>query len=87
MRKTLNTSKSTFKDVIESGLMYVDKTEEIYNLVHSVDGQFFLSRPRRFGKSMTLSTLKSIFEGDNELVPVGVNFDSKTGQIDDWITG
>ncbi len=67
MRKELNTSKSIFKDVIESNLMYVDKTKEIYDLVSKTDGQFFLSRPRRFGKSMTLSTLKSIFQGDKEL--------------------
>ena len=45
IRKELNTSKSTFKDVIEQNLMYVDKTEEIYDLVNKTDGQFFLSRP------------------------------------------
>ena len=67
MRRELNTSKSTFKDIIKHNLMYVDKTKEIYDLVHKTDGQFFLSRPRRFGKSITLSTLKSIFEGDKEL--------------------
>ena len=47
--------------------MYVDKTKEIYNLISKQDGQFFLSRPRRFGKSLTLSTLKSFFLGEKEL--------------------
>jgi len=75
MRKELNTGTAIFKDIILNNGMYVDKTPEIYNLINTSKGQFFLSRPRRFGKSMTLSTLKSIFEGDNELVPVGVNFD------------
>lgn len=47
--------------------MYVDKTKEYYNLLCEHNGQFFLARPRRFGKSLTLSALKSIFSGDKEL--------------------
>jgi len=47
--------------------MYVDKTEEIFQLVTKPKGQFFLSRPRRFGKSLTLSTLESVFLGEKEL--------------------
>ncbi len=67
MRKELNTGTAVFKGIIQNNCMYVDKTKEIYDLINSSKGQFFLSRPRRFGKSLTLSTLKSIFEGDKEL--------------------
>ncbi len=66
MRKELNTIKSTYEKVVASNIMYVDKTDYLYKLVSVTDGQFFLSRPRRFGKSMTLSTLKAIFEGKKE---------------------
>ena len=56
----------TFSEIIESGLLYIDKTEYIYRMVH--DGKyFFLSRPRRFGKSLLTSTLKSYFEGKKKL--------------------
>ncbi len=67
MRKELQTSDSTFKDIIKAGGMYVDKTKHLYKFVSRFNGQYFLSRPRRFGKSMLLSTLKSIFSGDKEL--------------------
>ena len=60
-RKQLNTSKYNFKGIINGNCMYVDKTKEIYSLISKQDGQFFLSRPRRFGKSLTLSTLKLDF--------------------------
>ena len=66
-RKELNTSTYNFKGIIESNCMYVDKTEYIYKMVSKYNGQFFLSRPRRFGKSITLSTLESYFKGDKEL--------------------
>ena len=47
---------------------YVDKTDMLWRLVSdSEDGQFFISRPRRFGKSLMLDTLKCIFEGRREL--------------------
>ena len=52
----------TFSDIIEGGYAYVDKTEVIYNLIQA--GKFFfLSRPRRFGKSLMLSTMEAYFEG------------------------
>ncbi len=82
MRKELNTGTAIFKDIILNNGMYVDKTKEIYDLINTSKGQFFLSRPRRFGKSMTLSTLKSVFEGDKELFKglyiYGKPFDWKT---------
>ncbi|MBF0406549.1 MAG: ATP-binding protein [Candidatus Riflebacteria bacterium] len=67
MRKKLSTSIYTFKTIIEGNAMYVDKTKEIYKLISTLDGQFFLARPRRFGKSLTLSTLESFFLGEKEL--------------------
>ncbi|MDR1164887.1 MAG: ATP-binding protein [Deltaproteobacteria bacterium] len=53
---------SSFQDIIEKNLLYVDKTRHIHNLV--TEGKnYFLSRPRRFGKSLLLSSLKSLFSG------------------------
>lgn len=56
----------TFPKLIESGYSYIDKTEYIYKIVKS-EGYFFLSRPRRFGKSLLLSTIHAYFEGRREL--------------------
>lgn len=67
MKKRLSTTISTFRTLIREQCMYVDKTREIYTLVSQPHGQFFLSRPRRFGKSLTLSTLDAIFQGDRAL--------------------
>ena len=57
----------TFENIIEEGYLYIDKTEYVYNLAHGAPKSFFLSRPRRFGKSLLTSTLKSYFEGKKEL--------------------
>jgi hypothetical protein len=51
----------------EDGFIYVDKTERIYELITASAGPVFLSRPRRFGKSLLCSTLAAIFEGRREL--------------------
>ena len=67
MRKELNISKYNFAQIIKNNIMYVDKTEFVYELISITAGQIFLSRPRRFGKSMLLSTLKSYFEGNKEV--------------------
>ncbi len=56
----------TFSKIRENDFVYVDKTEYIFNLV-SKDGYYFLSRPRRFGKSLLLSTLRAFFEGRRDL--------------------
>lgn len=53
--------------LIEGGFLYIDKTKEIYDLISNGSNIYFLSRPRRFGKSLLLSTIKSIFEGKREL--------------------
>ena len=65
--KKISTSISTFKNLIEAGYLYVDKTKYIYDMVKEPFGQFFFSRPRRFGKSLTVSTLEAVFSGDKEL--------------------
>ena len=55
-----------FEKLRELQYVYVDKTEYVYRLT-SEESMFFLSRPRRFGKSLFLSTLKAYFEGKREL--------------------
>jgi hypothetical protein len=57
----------TFSEIINHNLLYVDKTEYIYRMTHSGGYSFFLNRPRRFGKSLLISTFKSYFEGKKEL--------------------
>ena len=56
----------TFAEIRENNYLYVDKTEYIHELV-SRGKYYFLSRPRRFGKSLTVSTLQALFEGKREL--------------------
>lgn len=56
----------TFSEIRKRDMLYIDKTEYVYRMASS--GKFFfLSRPRRFGKSLLVSTLKSYFEGKKEL--------------------
>ena len=55
-----------FEKIRKDGYLYVDKTKYIYELVHA-GSQYFLSRPRRFGKSLFLSTLRAYWEGKKEL--------------------
>ena len=57
----------TFSDIIEENYMYVDKTDLVYELAHGDSRYVFLSRPRRFGKSLLASTLHSYFTGRKEL--------------------
>ena len=56
----------SFKDLREKRFLYVDKTEYLFQLVNS-GKVYFLSRPRRFGKSLFLSTLAAYFLGQKEL--------------------
>jgi Predicted AAA-ATPase/PD-(D/E)XK nuclease superfamily len=60
--KLLPLGTQTFTKLRDLNCVYVDKTEHIHTLL-TTGQQFFLSRPRRFGKSMTLSTIRSIYEG------------------------
>jgi hypothetical protein len=65
-KQYLPLSKSTFSKYVEDNCIYVDKTRYIHPLVQA-GGAYFLSRPRRFGKSLTVSVLKEIFQGNREL--------------------
>lgn len=56
----------SFEKLRDEHCLYVDKTRYLYNLVHT-SSQVFLSRPRRFGKSLFLSTLKAYWEGRKDL--------------------
>ena len=56
----------SFSEIREGGYAYVDKTALVYQLTHS-GKYFFLSRPRRFGKSLILSTIEAYFQGRKEL--------------------
>ena len=56
----------SFDKIIEDGYVYVDKTGLVYRLVKG-GTIYFLSRPRRFGKSLLVSTLKCYFQGRKEL--------------------
>jgi hypothetical protein len=67
MKKLLPIGISDFKKLREGGYVYVDKTEYIYRLIKEGGGYYFLSRPRRFGKSLLLSTIRYLFEGQKEL--------------------
>lgn len=57
----------TFSEIREEDFLYVDKTEYIYRMTHTSGKYFFLARPRRFGKSLLVSTMQSYFEGEKEL--------------------
>ena len=64
----ITTDIFSFENLRGGGYVYVDKTDLLWRLAADKEGrQFFISRPRRFGKSLMLSTLKCIFEGKREL--------------------
>lgn len=65
--KQITTSNSSFEQLRRGNVVYVDKTQYVWNLVRSEENSFFLSRPRRFGKSLFLSTLKAFFLKKREL--------------------
>jgi hypothetical protein len=67
MKRRLPLGIQDFTKLRELGFVYVDKTERIYDLITESAGPVFLSRPRRFGKSLLCSTLAAIFEGRREL--------------------
>lgn len=68
--KKLPIGEQTFSEIIKAvrpETLYVDKTQYLYNLVRQGRQRYFFSRPRRFGKSLTCSTLDAIFSGKKEL--------------------
>lgn len=74
-------SESSFREIRRGGYKYVDKTMYIHKLV-TTGKFFFLSRPRRFGKSMLISTMHSYFRGDRELFR-GLAIDSL--EPEEWV--
>ena len=64
--KKLPVGLQDFRKLRTQGYLYVDKTRYLYELAKEMT-PFFLSRPRRFGKSLTVSTLKYLFQGEKAL--------------------
>ena len=66
--KPIVTDTHDFPTLVGEGYVYVDKTALLRRMISGVDGRFFfMSRPRRFGKSLMISTLEQIFRGDRKL--------------------
>ena len=57
----------TFERIRKEDKLYIDKTKYIYRMAHTSGTYFFLGRPRRFGKSLLVTTMQSYFEGKKEL--------------------
>ena len=64
--KRLPVGIQTFEKIRENDMLYIDKTEYIWNMIH-LSNYIFLSRPRRFGKSLLVSTLQAYYEGRKDL--------------------
>lgn len=67
MAQPIQATSYTFSKIIEGGFLYVDKTRYLYELVQRPLGTYFIARPRRFGKSLLISTIEEIFRGNQEL--------------------
>ena len=65
--QNLPIGRQYFANILSDNAVYVDKTEYIFNLCTPSNGAYFLSRPRRFGKSLTLDTINEIFNGNKAL--------------------
>ena len=66
MMKKLPLGIQNIREILEDGYVYVDKTKYVYELINGMKC-YFLSRPRRFGKSLLLDTIAEVFSGDKEL--------------------
>lgn len=64
--KKLPIGIQTFEEIRKEGYLYVDKTNMVHQLINN-GKYYFLSRPRRFGKSLLVSTMQALFEGGEEL--------------------
>ena len=64
--KNLPLGIQEFKELRSNDYLYVDKTEKIHKLI-TTGKYYFLTRPRRFGKSLLLSTIKEIYKGNKSL--------------------
>jgi len=66
--KRLPIAKTELKEIVEGNFLYVDKTEFVKHLLDDGHKYYFLSRPRRFGKSLLLDTIRAAFAGEKELI-------------------
>lgn len=66
-RRKLPAGIQSFKEIREKGYVYVDKTDLVWNMVNNGFKYSYLSRPRRFGKSVLVDTLQAYFEGRKDL--------------------
>ena len=64
--KKLPIGMSTFSEIVENNYIYVDKTQYIHKMINH-GKSYFLSRPRRFGKSLLITTLEELFKGNKKL--------------------
>jgi Predicted AAA-ATPase/PD-(D/E)XK nuclease superfamily len=67
MKPDLPIGQQYFRDIRENNNLYIDKTQLIYNLCRPKSKNYFLSRPRRFGKSLTLDTIAQLFQSNKAL--------------------
>jgi hypothetical protein len=66
--KEINLTTGNFRRVRETGMLYVDKTKQIFDsFLNTGDRYHFIARPRRFGKSLLCSTISELFSGDEKL--------------------
>jgi hypothetical protein len=80
LKEKLSLGLANFEDIINEGKIYVDKTDMIEKMFRLKMKYYFLSRPRRFGKSLFISTLKNLFEGKKELFK-----DTYIYNVWDWV--
>ncbi|MDQ7008807.1 MAG: AAA family ATPase, partial [Candidatus Gracilibacteria bacterium] len=67
-KKRLPIGEQSFKSIRENkNNLYIDKTKNILNIIENSGKYLFFSRPRRFGKSLLISTLKELYQGNKEL--------------------
>lgn len=80
--KELTSYVFSFENLIQDNFLYADKTEYIWKLFQQKRSGFFLSRPRRFGKSLTVSTLKhSLKDAKNCSKDLPFTINRTTGKI------
>ena len=85
MDRILPVGKQNFKEIRQKGYVYVDKTRYVWELART-GLSYFLSRPRRFGKSLLVSTFESYFSGEKDLFK-GLYIEEKENERgeDAWI--
>jgi hypothetical protein len=76
IKEKLSLGLADFENIIKEDKIYVDKTDMIEKIIRLKRKYYFLSRPRRFGKSLCISTLKNLFEGKKELFKGTYIYDS-----------